>query len=188
MVSQVDLLVYCRKNNLPVFSALGAAAKSDPSRIQVSYVLCTLSSPSEVGSLVSYTATSPRPSKTRSPSLFVDDCTFSSSPSASVITVLPLTSPCYDRRLEGVSHGVPVVVRPLQFASSCSTLILPLPAVLDRKASTRPWSPPSCRGRVPKGQGRRAARYEQFPRADLARTRSDSSYGALLPSPTREQG
>lgn len=33
--TQIELLVYCHQNKLPVFSALGAAAKSDPSRIQV---------------------------------------------------------------------------------------------------------------------------------------------------------
>lgn len=33
--SKVDLLAYCHQRKIPVFSSLGAAAKSDPSRIQV---------------------------------------------------------------------------------------------------------------------------------------------------------
>ncbi|CEQ41590.1 SPOSA6832_03325, partial [Sporobolomyces salmonicolor] len=41
----VDLLAYCSKNGLPVFSALGAAAKSDPSRIQVSDISTTFEDP-----------------------------------------------------------------------------------------------------------------------------------------------
>lgn len=32
---QVDLLVYCHQHSIPVFSSLGAGAKSDPSRVQV---------------------------------------------------------------------------------------------------------------------------------------------------------
>ncbi|GAA5933201.1 hypothetical protein JCM1841_002706 [Sporobolomyces salmonicolor] len=43
--SKVDLLAYCSKNGLPVFSALGAAAKSDPSRIQVSDISTTFEDP-----------------------------------------------------------------------------------------------------------------------------------------------
>ncbi|GAA5825074.1 hypothetical protein JCM11251_006089 [Rhodosporidiobolus azoricus] len=43
--SKVDLLAYCCKNNIPVFSALGAAAKSDPSRIQVSDISTTFEDP-----------------------------------------------------------------------------------------------------------------------------------------------
>ncbi|GAA5898531.1 hypothetical protein JCM6882_007808 [Rhodosporidiobolus microsporus] len=43
--SKVDLLVYCAKNKIPVFSALGAAAKSDPSRIQVSDISTTFEDP-----------------------------------------------------------------------------------------------------------------------------------------------
>ncbi|KDE07779.1 hypothetical protein, variant [Microbotryum lychnidis-dioicae p1A1 Lamole] len=43
--SKVDLLVYCHKHHLPVFSSLGAAAKSDPSRIQVSDISTTFEDP-----------------------------------------------------------------------------------------------------------------------------------------------
>lgn len=39
--SKVDLLAYCSKNDLRVFSSLGAAAKSDPSRIQIACVELT---------------------------------------------------------------------------------------------------------------------------------------------------
>lgn len=66
--SKVDLLAFCCKNDLPVFSSLGAACKSDPSRIQVADISTT----------------------------FED----------------PLAKSVRRRlRLEGVSHGVPVVVR-----------------------------------------------------------------------------
>ncbi|ORY62739.1 hypothetical protein BCR35DRAFT_308979 [Leucosporidium creatinivorum] len=43
--SKVDLLLYCHRNNIPVFSSLGAAAKSDPSRIQVSDISTTFEDP-----------------------------------------------------------------------------------------------------------------------------------------------
>ncbi|GAA6028676.1 hypothetical protein JCM8097_007342 [Rhodosporidiobolus ruineniae] len=43
--TKVDLLAYCCKNDLPVFSALGAAAKSDPSRIQVADISSTFEDP-----------------------------------------------------------------------------------------------------------------------------------------------
>ena len=33
--AQVDLLVYCKQKGIPVFSSLGAASKSDASRIQI---------------------------------------------------------------------------------------------------------------------------------------------------------
>ena len=67
--SKVDLLAYCCKNGLPVFASLGAACKSDPSRIQVADISTT----------------------------FED----------------PLAKSVRRRlRLEGVSQGVPVVVRP----------------------------------------------------------------------------
>lgn len=67
--SKVDLLAFCCKNKLPVFSSLGAACKSDPSRIQVADISTT----------------------------FED----------------PLAKSVRRRlRMEGVSYGVPVVVRP----------------------------------------------------------------------------
>ncbi|GAA5972097.1 hypothetical protein JCM11641_002493 [Rhodosporidiobolus odoratus] len=43
--SKVDLLAYCSHNKLPVFSALGAAAKSDPSRIQIADISSTFEDP-----------------------------------------------------------------------------------------------------------------------------------------------
>ncbi|GAA6015712.1 hypothetical protein JCM10207_008771 [Rhodosporidiobolus poonsookiae] len=43
--SKVDLLAYCSKNKLPVFASLGAAAKSDPSRIQVADISSTFEDP-----------------------------------------------------------------------------------------------------------------------------------------------
>ncbi|GAA5828151.1 hypothetical protein JCM5353_007806 [Sporobolomyces roseus] len=43
--SKVDLLAYCAKNGIKVFSALGAGAKSDPSRIQVSDISTTFEDP-----------------------------------------------------------------------------------------------------------------------------------------------
>ncbi|GAA5991000.1 hypothetical protein JCM10908_006494 [Rhodotorula pacifica] len=43
--SKVDLLAYCRQRNIPVFSALGAAAKADPSRIQVADISTTFEDP-----------------------------------------------------------------------------------------------------------------------------------------------
>ncbi|BGP41374.1 hypothetical protein JCM10450v2_005416 [Rhodotorula kratochvilovae] len=43
--SKVDLLAYCCKNGLPVFSSLGAACKSDPSRIQVADISTTFEDP-----------------------------------------------------------------------------------------------------------------------------------------------
>ncbi|GAA5956969.1 hypothetical protein JCM3765_006655 [Sporobolomyces pararoseus] len=43
--SKVDLLAYCVKSGIKVFSALGAGAKSDPSRIQVSDISTTFEDP-----------------------------------------------------------------------------------------------------------------------------------------------
>ncbi|GAA5907834.1 hypothetical protein JCM8208_001958 [Rhodotorula glutinis] len=43
--SKVDLLAFCCKNGLPVFSSLGAACKSDPSRIQVADISTTFEDP-----------------------------------------------------------------------------------------------------------------------------------------------
>ncbi|GAA6023271.1 hypothetical protein JCM8202_004593 [Rhodotorula sphaerocarpa] len=43
--SKVDLLAYCHQRNIPVFSSLGAAAKSDPSRIQVADISTTFEDP-----------------------------------------------------------------------------------------------------------------------------------------------
>ncbi|GAA5962440.1 hypothetical protein JCM8115_001496 [Rhodotorula mucilaginosa] len=43
--SKVDLLAYCCQRNIPVFSALGAAAKADPSRIQVADISTTFEDP-----------------------------------------------------------------------------------------------------------------------------------------------
>ncbi|GJN90207.1 hypothetical protein Rhopal_003206-T1 [Rhodotorula paludigena] len=43
--SKVDLLAFCCKNKLPVFSSLGAACKSDPSRIQVADISTTFEDP-----------------------------------------------------------------------------------------------------------------------------------------------
>ncbi|BGP09340.1 hypothetical protein JCM10049v2_005206 [Rhodotorula toruloides] len=43
--SKVDLLAYCSKNDLRVFSSLGAAAKSDPSRIQIADISTTFEDP-----------------------------------------------------------------------------------------------------------------------------------------------
>lgn len=36
--SKVELLAYCHSHKIPVFSSLGAGAKSDPSRIQIGFV------------------------------------------------------------------------------------------------------------------------------------------------------
>lgn len=38
-VEQIELLAYCHGKKIPVFASLGAAAKSDPSRIQIASVL-----------------------------------------------------------------------------------------------------------------------------------------------------
>ncbi|POY73230.1 hypothetical protein BMF94_3563 [Rhodotorula taiwanensis] len=43
--SKVDLLAYCHQRKIPVFSSLGAAAKSDPSRIQVADISTTFEDP-----------------------------------------------------------------------------------------------------------------------------------------------
>ncbi|BGP17641.1 hypothetical protein JCM10213_001293 [Rhodosporidiobolus nylandii] len=43
--SKVDLLAYCAKNKIPVFGALGAAAKSDPSRVQIADISSTFEDP-----------------------------------------------------------------------------------------------------------------------------------------------
>ena len=36
--TKVDLLAYCRKNDISVFSSMGSGAKMDPTRVQIAYV------------------------------------------------------------------------------------------------------------------------------------------------------
>ncbi|MBW0471396.1 hypothetical protein O181_011111 [Austropuccinia psidii MF-1] len=43
--TKVDLLTYCKRNNLKVFSALGAASKADPSRVQIADISMTFEDP-----------------------------------------------------------------------------------------------------------------------------------------------
>ncbi|KAI5477742.1 ubiquitin-protein ligase molybdopterin-converting factor [Pseudohyphozyma bogoriensis] len=43
--SKIELLHYCHSRNIPVFSSLGAASKSDPSMIQISDISCTFEDP-----------------------------------------------------------------------------------------------------------------------------------------------
>ncbi|KAA1085351.1 hypothetical protein PGT21_004159 [Puccinia graminis f. sp. tritici] len=45
ITTKVDLLTYCKKNDLKVFSALGAASKADPSRIQIADISMTFEDP-----------------------------------------------------------------------------------------------------------------------------------------------
>jgi len=45
ITTKVDLLTYCKQNNLKVFSALGAASKADPSRIQIADISMTFEDP-----------------------------------------------------------------------------------------------------------------------------------------------
>lgn len=45
ITTKVDLLAYCKRNNLKVFSALGAASKADPSRIQIADISMTFEDP-----------------------------------------------------------------------------------------------------------------------------------------------
>jgi len=92
--SKVDLLAFCCKNGLPVFSSLGAACKSDPSRIQVADISTT----------------------------FED----------------PLAKSVRRRlRLEGVSQGVPVVVRPSSLLLDPPFLSLPLDKLTPRSLAAQ---------------------------------------------------
>ncbi|KAJ7911833.1 ubiquitin-protein ligase molybdopterin-converting factor [Mycena leptocephala] len=43
--TKVDLLKYCHEHNLKVFSSMGAGAKCDPTRIQISDISCTVYDP-----------------------------------------------------------------------------------------------------------------------------------------------
>jgi tRNA A37 threonylcarbamoyladenosine dehydratase len=36
--TKVDLLTYCRKNEISVFSSMGSGAKMDPTRVMIAYV------------------------------------------------------------------------------------------------------------------------------------------------------
>jgi tRNA A37 threonylcarbamoyladenosine dehydratase len=45
ITTKVDLLSYCRKNDIKVFSAMGAGGKCDPSRIQISDISNTFEDP-----------------------------------------------------------------------------------------------------------------------------------------------
>ncbi|CAH7671609.1 hypothetical protein BY996DRAFT_4573115 [Phakopsora pachyrhizi] len=45
ITTKVDLLTYCKRNNLKVISALGAASKADPSRVQIADISCTFEDP-----------------------------------------------------------------------------------------------------------------------------------------------
>ncbi|OAV93299.1 hypothetical protein PTTG_11767 [Puccinia triticina 1-1 BBBD Race 1] len=45
ITTKVDLLTYCKKNDLKVLSALGAASKADPSRIQIADISMTFEDP-----------------------------------------------------------------------------------------------------------------------------------------------
>ncbi|KAG0146638.1 hypothetical protein CROQUDRAFT_671035 [Cronartium quercuum f. sp. fusiforme G11] len=45
IATKVDLLTYCKKNGIKVFSALGAASKADPSRVQIADLSLTFEDP-----------------------------------------------------------------------------------------------------------------------------------------------
>ncbi|KAL6302273.1 ubiquitin-protein ligase molybdopterin-converting factor [Sparassis latifolia] len=45
ITTKVDLLKYCHDHNIKVFSSMGSGAKSDPTRVQISDISCTMYDP-----------------------------------------------------------------------------------------------------------------------------------------------
>lgn len=54
--SKLDLLKYCFDNKIPVMSSMGAGAKADPSRVQISDISETFGKPSLFSCLVGWSA------------------------------------------------------------------------------------------------------------------------------------